>query len=436
MKFNRTLKLTVALLTMVIVHFSALAQESSGNVFSPYSFYGLGVMDGQGSAAIQSMSGTSIATKNPFTANTANPAAYSVAPTQTMLFSFGLRGNNEYLKSSTGKTSNNTFTLSDVSAQFPIAKNMGFGFSYSPYTSVGYKMSFNDKSPDLITDIGSITYNYTGNGGVALIKAGFGMEAFKGFSIGANMLYYFGDITRTSFVTFYPIVSQDKTYRSTYSSNDSYISKIGGEIGAQYDVDLRHDRFLTLGFVYTPKLNTGVKDTRYYYSSSDNITDSVYLDTKNTKLIIPNKFSAGIAYRSTKLTLAADYIYQNWGGAFDINTTDNIRLTTTQEFRLGFEYTPNRFDLRSPMKRWTYRAGLRTSDFYMLRNNHKVREYSGSFGVGVPLQRGGGSMLNIGFEAGSRGSLKQGLIKETYFKVNLGVTLFTTKEWFIRHRFK
>ncbi|MFI3262165.1 MAG: hypothetical protein R3Y26_04550 [Rikenellaceae bacterium] len=439
MKFTGTLKLIIVLFTLVFVNANyTIAQNSSGNVLSPYTFYGLGELDGQGTAAIQAMSGTSIAVKNPYIVNTSNPAAYTVAPAQTMLFSFGMMGNNQYLKSDTGgQTSNNNFTLSDLAMQFPIAKNVGAALSYSPYSSVGYKIGITDTNEDYLTDIGQITYNYLGSGGIALVKAGIAWAPIKGLSVGANMINYFGNINRTSAVSIYSVTSQNTVYRTTYSTKDSYINKYGGEIGVQYDVDLKHNRYLTFGAVYAPKLSASIEETENIYTTSNSLADSVLYEESYTNLTIPTKVSFGVAYRTSKVTIAADYVYQDWTGAMEFNSADNVSLTDMHEVSAGFEYTPNKFDLRNHFKRWTYRAGLKASNSYMMFNNNRIKEYSGSIGLGIPLQRGGGSLLNLAAEAGTRGSsATSSVLDEKYFKISIGFTFFTAKEWFVRHKFK
>lgn len=437
MKFNRTLKLTVVLLAMFIASTSAKAQESTGNIYSPYSLYGLGVLGQQGSSATQSMGGLSIATKTPFTVNTANPAAYSVATPKTMLFSFGLHGTNEYFNEGDKRTSHNSFNISDLSAQFPIAKKLGAAFSYSPYSTVGYDMSFSDKVPNVNPNIGEVSYNYHGEGGLAMIKGGIGWEVIDGLSIGANLIYYFGDINRTNTASLYSIVTPESSYRSIYTSVNSHMGKMGGEIGFQYDIDLRFNRFITIGAVFTPRINTKFEETEII--DAVNNTEGSYSvisnETTYPSVTIPTKISTGISYRTSKMTVGIDYIYQNWNDAFEIANSD-IRLTSLQEVKAGFEYVPNKYDLRSHMKRWTYRAGIRGGSSYLVHNNNKIKELSGSFGVGVPLQRGGASLLNIGLEGGYRGSVGTNSIKEKYLKVNIGISLFTINEWFVRHRFK
>ena len=111
-----------------------------------------------------------------------------------------------------------------------------------------------------------------------------------------------------------------------------------------------------------------------------------------------------------------------------------MSTTKAQDVRLGFEITPNRTDIRYMMKRWTYRAGVRYNNSYLVRNGNQIKDYAVSVGFGIPLQRGGFSLLNVGGEFGQMGELKNGMVRNTYVKLYVGFNLFT-QGWFVRHKF-
>jgi hypothetical protein len=67
-----------------------------------------------------------------------------------------------------------------------------------------------------------------------------------------------------------------------------------------------------------------------------------------------------------------------------------------------------------------------------------VKQYGISFGIGIPLLNSlSFSLLNIGLEAGKRGSIENGWIEETYFKLNLGLTIAPHRNdlWFIKRKY-
>ena len=71
---------------------------------------------------------------------------------------------------------------------------------------------------------------------------------------------------------------------------------------------------------------------------------------------------------------------------------------------------------------------------YLVRNGNQIKDYAVSVGFGIPLQRGGFSLLNVGGEFGQMGELKNGMVRNTYVKLYVGFNLFT-QGWFVRHKF-
>jgi hypothetical protein len=71
----------------------------------------------------------------------------------------------------------------------------------------------------------------------------------------------------------------------------------------------------------------------------------------------------------------------------------------------------------------------------MVINNTEINNFGITFGVGLPLASGnnvGFSNINLGFEVGNRGTTDANLIKENYFKVNIGLSL--NDRWFVKRK--
>lgn len=411
-------------------------QDNTLNVFTPYSFYGVGSLNTSGTAGARGMSGVGAAVRSTVSFNTVNPASYSAAPAQTFLFSFGMLGQNDYLKSERAKSSHNGFNINDISLQFPVAKKVGFGFSVSPYSSVGYQTSFIDKNSGVDANIGSIQYLYSGSGGITQFKAGLGWEPLKGLSIGANFLYYLGKIQRKSQTLITPIISASKEYRSISISDKELYSHLGFDLGIQYGFKLRGDRKFTLGAVYEPGLNSTVNNSRIIESVGTALVDSVYVNKAGKAFSMPQKLTAGFAYNNDRMVFGVDYTYQNWANSYYINPLDRVELTSMHQIKAGLEITPNRYDIRNAMKRWTYRAGVRYGNSYFKKDGHSINEYAATFGFGVPLQKNSFTLLNVGLEVGQTGTIKNNLVRDTFVKLSIGFNIFTTSEWFVRHKFK
>lgn len=147
------------------------------NTFSPYSRFGLGELNQTTFAHNQAMAGTCIALKPdslfPIMINTGNPASYSLIKFAT----FEVGGNFivSNFSSSTAKVNKWNTNFNYGSLGFPIRRNGGAAFGIIPYTNVGYNMqSINDEP-----NIGSVTYNYNGEGGFNKVFLGYGFMPFK-----------------------------------------------------------------------------------------------------------------------------------------------------------------------------------------------------------------------------------------------------------------
>lgn len=412
--------------------------DNTLNLFSPYTLYGVGNLNTGGTAAAGTMAGVGAAMRSATSFNAVNPASYSAAAAQTFIFSFGMQGQNDYLKSDSYRSSHNAFNISDVSVQFRVADKLGFGLSVTPYSTVGYKVSFSDQS-SVMAESGTVRYSYSGSGGFNRLKAGLGWSPFKNFSVGVDMLYYLGTVKRISESGVSDIVSSSTEYRTIRITDRKQINTVNLEVGLQYEYPLRGGRAFTVGAVYEPKRKADLNNMRQIISEGSSVSDLILDVSGKTGFDLPHKLVAGIGYRTDKLSLGFDYDYQRWKGVLDNEKVSGgglFEATDMHNIRAGFEYTPNRYDIRQVMKRWTYRGGLRYGNTYYTIGGKKITECAVSVGFGAPLQRNGFTAVNFGAEAGRTGTLSRGLSRDTFVRIYLGFNIFVTQEWFVRHRFK
>ena len=153
-------------------------------------------------------------------------------------------------------------------------------------------------------------------------------------------------------------------------------------------------------------------------------------------------------YQSPKLSAAVEYEFQAWGsgnkGRFEESVSNNmtVKYVDTHTAKVGFSYTPNRFDVRNYLKRISYRVGFRYSNYYQEYNGQGIPQYAVTAGFGFPLKFMGTSSIDLSLEYGLRGSHalmnnspKIGMIRQDYFKVGLGFSLFGEDYWFVRPKY-
>ena len=404
----------LAVAAMLVVPVSAMAQTSSINAFSPYSMYGIGELQTPGVVAQRSMGGVGLGMRSSVMVNPLNPAAYSLTPRQGFLFDFGVEGVNFYNRQqkyadgaqTTSRTSYNTFNFHDIAFQLPLARRLGLGFSLTPYSSVGYRVSADEQSDDVWGNIGRVQYLYAGEGDLTEVKLGIGWEVVKRVSIGVAAQYYWGDIERT----YQTVVSNNIVNGgsvNTVTGTDSYgISRIKMQLGLQADLIQSERQVLTLGATYDmggnlrPSVNQTVVNGDIYGTV-------VRGDTTRMALKLPVQLGVGLYYQNAKIAAGVDYIYQNWENNESPKSVPgavNVAYKNTNTVKLGFEYTPNRMDIRNYLKRWSYRVGFRYGTYYQTFEGKTLSQYAVTAGFGMPVRFLGRSSIDFGVEFGQRGN--------------------------------
>lgn len=410
------------------------AQRTSS---SPYSFFGIGDVYTPKTVEQSSMGGLGVALSTGYHLNFINPALNSKLRIAT--YSLGVSSN--FLKINDGNTnqSSNATSLSYVALGFPIGKKAGFSLGMQPLSSVGY--SFVSEVRNAENTLTKLT-NIQGEGGTNRLYGSFGINVLKGFSLGLEIDYIFGNIENT--VT----VQQLDVDRATRSKEKNNISGGGVKIGAFYETDLKNKLKLGIGStvkfgnnlsttgnksIYTLKFsNTGVEIPRSSYP-----TESI---SGNLNLPIKTSFGASLG-KEQKWQAGVEYEFQK---AFKNNnaitvTTNRYAYGDSNRLSLGGFYIPKINSLSSYWNRVTYRAGLRFENTGLLVKGSatgsdftQIKDFGINLGLGLPLPKQL-SNINIGFEYGQRGTLNNNLIKENYYNVKLGISL-NDINWFIKRK--
>ncbi len=456
--YNRVFLAVAAVIVLSLAGMGRVsAQEAAVNAFSPYTMYGVGELGTNGNAINKSMGGTGVALRSTQMASLLNPAGYSATLRKSFILEVGLEGNflkNEQRKYPTLDASNyttaenakNSVNIREIAVQFPVAKGLGFGLSLVPYSSVGYKMHTFEQSEDIWGTLGGVMYNYQGDGDLTEVKAGFGWEIFKGFSVGIAAKYYWGYINHNYTTSIYGDYVGSGDFVSANGNDEYAISNFKFQAGLQWNIVANNKRMITLGatYDYGGPLRPKVTQTAYIGDLTQTV---VAQEDSRGQMRLPHAVNAGITYQDAKIVTSFDYEYQNWGGANAFYKQDaysgmSIGYVDTHTYKFGFEYTPNRFDARNYFNRVAYRIGARYGDYYQSFGGAKLNQYAVTAGFAFPLRFMGATTINAGIEFGGRGNLSSvvlpeqntriGLIRQRYIKVHLGFSLFGEDYWFVR----
>ena len=441
MKMVKKIEILLAMAAILLVAGSlpkASAQDLvAGNGYSPYSLFGFGDPVRQGTAYNLSMAGIGIGDRNVRYVNYLNPAAVTAREQRSFMFDFGLENRNVMYQGNAAtsvsqtasgvlKSASNTFNMHHIVGSLPIASHSAFKLGIVPYSTVNYSFQAEETSDELISEMGDIRYTRSGQGGVYQAFLGAGVTLWKRLSLGADLDYYFGQIDRYSNAVF----TMKSSYRSINSGWTDNVSCFGGKLGLQYEQPLSRTLVATVGATYTFSSKLRGTGTRYAYGVSDATDTMVFRKYSLDQYHIPSEIGAGITFRgSDQWMVGFDYTRQDWRGLdFGGYPGVDFEAGIAQNFRLGFEITPNRYDVRHFMRRLTYRAGVYHEMSYIRLNGSQVASTGLTLGIGVPVFRYYNS-INVGLELGQRGTLTNNLIRERYFLVTVSFNLHDI--WFI-----
>ena len=430
-------------LVFFVMSVCAFAQSGTYGAYSPYSIYGVGEISKQGTAYNRSMGGVGIAARNNRFINITNPAAVTARDTLSFMADFGLTQKNTLFSQSSLRSAKNTFNIYDFAMSFPIWRSSAFMVGITPFSDVGYDFSHTEKDPKIIGNTGNITYDSYGTGSVYQLFLSAGATFWKQFSVGAELIYYFGNIDKVTNMDY-----SDASYRSINSGSDLAIRGVTGKFGLQYEQKLGGDVSMVLGATY--RLGTNVRGyaTNYQYANQSSLSDtlSFKVDTlKHTGLRFGDELGVGIAIKGgDKWSAEFNYTRSDWRNTgmdaapgFAVKGNMNFTGAVSQSFRAGFEIVPNRNDIRYYMRRCAYRAGVYLDQEYYKVNGNHVNTYGLTLGVTLPVFRWYNG-ISVGVDFGQRAYNSKhynnkNIIREQYVAFNLGFNIHDI--WFQKPRY-
>lgn len=417
------------------------AQNDAFTSYSPYSMYGIGDVSKFGSAYNKSMGGVGIATRDKRNINILNPAAVTEREIQSVMFDFSITEGNRYYAQKDMHSSNNTFNINSITMSFPIFKPMAMYFGIAPYSDIGYKITAWETDKTIIAHTGSILNTVQGYGGLYNGFIGTGFALFKGFSVGGELDYIFGNLHKDN--TFEMASS---THRSINSGYTLTLRALTGKFGAQYAFPIAGEVSAVVGATY--KLETSLKGTvdRFEIQTISSINDSTpsprtYSDVlEKGKVKLASEIGTGIALKGgDKWSAEVNYLRSDWtsSGMDKVIGFANVgnavfSASTSQSVRAGFSYVPNRNDIRYYRRRITYRAGAYWDQAYCKIDGMDLNAVGVTLGATFPVFRLSNG-ITLGMDFGQRGSKAGNLIRERYVNFHIGINIHDV--WFIKTRY-
>lgn len=422
----------------LIIGVCSYAQSGAYGAYSPYSIYGIGEISKQGTAYNKSMGGVGIASRNKRFINYLNPAAVTARDTLSFMADFGLSEKNTAFAQDGVRSAKNTFNMYNFVMSFPIYKSSAFMVGITPFSDVGYDFSSIEKRDEIIGNTGNITYDSYGTGSVYQIFASAGATFWKRFSVGAEVLFLFGNIDKVTNMNF-----SDNSYRSLNSGNDLTIRGVTGKFGVQYEQKLASNVSMVVGATYRLKSKMRGYSTDYKYAVQSSMTDTLRHNVgvlKDEGMNFGDELGIGISIKSGERWSAEfDYVRSDWRSSgmdnapgFATVGTSTFSSSVSQSFRAGFEIVPNRNDIRYYLRRCAYRAGVYYDQSYYRLDGNDVNAVGITLGVTLPVFKWYNG-ISLGVDLGQRGNKNNGMIRERYAMFVVGFNIHDI--WFRKHEY-
>ena len=431
MKLAHKTVLFVFFMTICVLSF---AQDGTYGAYSPYSIYGVGDISKEGTAYNKSMGGVGIATRNRRFINYLNPAAVTARDSLAFMADFGISEKNTIYRQGDIKSAKNTFNIYDLILSFPIWRSSAFMVGITPFSDVGYDFSRVETDKNIIGNTGNITYSSYGKGSVYQAFIGAGATFWKRLSVGAEMIYYFGNIDKVTNMDY-----TNSSYRSVNSGHDLTVRGVTGKFGLQYEQRLGGNVSMIVGATYRMKTNVKGYSTSYRFANQSSVSDtlSYRVDTlAQNNIGFGDELGVGLSIKGgEQWSVEFNYLRSDWtksgfesvGGFSSVSSRPNTQnavfsSTVSQSFRVGFELVPNRNDIRYYLKRCSYRAGFYYDKSYYKLNGENVNNMGITIGVTLPVFRWYNG-ISIGVDFGQRASTRNNMIREQYVMFNLGFNI-------------
>jgi len=444
----------ISSIKVLILFLFPVALVAQGIETSPYSAFGFGEDKYIGPAESVSMGGLNSIFWDNVHVNPSNPASYSFLSLTN--FSLGATGEVTSLKTSEQTEQINQAGISHLIMGIPMGRWGGMAFGFMPTSSTGYEFSSSNKFTDqasIITDgLGydgsyeQITY-FRGEGAMNRFFIGGSFSPFKGFSIGVNAMYDFGNLTRTTMMTtpsVYKVLELGKPVAlvfegSQYSSKEKIkvrLEEWNYQLGIMYTDNISEKLQFTLGGTYGIGNSSELEVSRYLFTYIFNSKGlAIPVDTVKSasgqgtirNIELPHYGSVGVSIGEySKWMIGVNYEYKDAYIGLD-NIYEGVEFTKKTKYSVGGYFTPKYNSLMSYGERITYRLGFKYEETGLRIDGTDIVDYSVNFGLGLPMKNGA-SNINIGAALGTKGTTDFGLVRENY--INFYVSFSLNDKWF------
>lgn len=443
------------LLSFIIIGFSAISFAQITST-SPYSYYGLGEMDGQDHAIFSGLGNSTITYFDSTVLNYYNPASYNTLSKGQPIFSTGLSSRLSNYKQGDITNFNKAIIVNHFAFGLSLGKYVGVAVGLKPYSRRGY--NFYETQA-----IGSDTVRniYSGSGSTNELFFGLATDLIHlkkvRLSVGSNIGYVFGSVSnlKTSY-----LITKDSS--AGISEKLTKLSAVHYQIGMFFKHILNEKHSYTLSSVIEPQQDFFNHQSESIFYASNLANANTFITLSSTGLqagqykIAPSltigfnyaflfkDLKKGNNFRNSELSTHISYNTTDWTKFSSIygETSTIFNLNATTKINFGVQYTPEvQITEKSAqgtfLEKTKYRFGVYQYTLPFLQSGSKITDKAFTLGFGFPvLTQRSLSSINFGFTLGARGTTNANLLSEKYYGINLGLSFAPSifERWFIKRK--
>lgn len=407
MKMNKRL-LTLLILAITVGTRSGIAQ-SEGLTSSPYSLYGLGIINQTGIGRSNSMGYTGIGLKSGTEINNLNPANYGMTPENTFLYDLGITGVYNNYSNSSYTEQKSSFNFSNLALAFRIIENLGAGLTLVPYSNVGYTLVGVQTNIEGSKEV--YESNVSGIGGLNDLRFNLGYGITNHLRIGLSGSLLFGNIEE---------VESFQISRSSFELTET-TNYSGFRLGFGFQNDLTENITLGSTIQFPTRLKGSLKQAAQKVLDGSEIVVEDEGKGEVSDFNMPLEIGFGISARILgSLFIGADYKRNYWESVSDVQKIGEFVNQDVYAFGLEYQKNPMGYKYSDRIR---FRGGFNYDSGYLALNDTKIEGFSFTAGIGLPLNAFTGSQINLSYAYGSNGQLQNILVREDYHKLTLNFSL-------------
>ncbi|MCB9183253.1 MAG: hypothetical protein H6591_04995 [Flavobacteriales bacterium] len=467
-----------------------LGQSPQGSG-SPYSAFGFGDLTGATQVVQAMQAGVGISLADPYGVSLQNPASYSSLGHTT--FETGLVARNLRFETEALTTTGRNTRLLGLTLGVPFGRGRwGMALGLTPTSTVSYRLT-----EQVAVEGGNTTFEYTGSGGLNRAFIGFSRVLWQRadtinrggkLSVGANLEYLFGSV-KAARKAYYP---PGNGYYNSSAASTLVVRSPSGTVGLQYVDDLigklraeqrlkarkerleAKDRHLEMEWLNAGKDPQKRKPVRMptraatalRYRLGAAVEIPTALAARNTLLVnnfvigatgvefprdtavsidgarghlqLPLGVGFGFTIFNNRWSFTAEHKRRDWSRAeVDVEGyRQTNELTVGRSYAIGVGFRPAGDEAGNMLTGAIYRMGLRYADDYVTVKGTALTQVGMSFGLSLPVGSRSRSRFNLGTELGQRGTTDDGLLRERYANVFIGITITPdlNETWFKKRR--